>query len=126
MNTAKLYIFPKVSIPVGIINSLLLITLVFAGCATSKDYPGPVHGLTFNGVVQSIDVKKHRLTVAPLKEGDPVLFVWEDDTKFYWNEDIIRPERMEVGRHVRIHYHIADNYSVAHHVYILAPSNQVH
>jgi hypothetical protein len=34
---------------------LLVARLTWAGCA-ARGYPGPVHGLTFDGTIQSIDL----------------------------------------------------------------------
>ncbi len=70
--------------------SLSLFAFLLVGCATRRDYPDPVHGLTFNGTIQSIDLKEHRLAVAPLKPGEPVVFLWEDSTRFWKNGDPIR------------------------------------
>jgi len=98
--------------------SLSLFAFLLVGCATRRDYPGPVHGLTFNGTVQSIDLKEHRLAVAPLKPGEPVVFLWEDSTRFWKNGDPIRPESLEPTWPVRVHYHTTSGQATAHHVYV--------
>ena len=105
---------------------LLLVGLLWTGCAASRSYPGPVHGLTFDGTVQSIDRQNHRLTLAPLKPSELAVFVWETITKFWQNEIPIRPESVEPGRTVRVHYHETAGQLVAHHVYVQAPYAPVH
>lgn len=107
------------SLPV--ISSLacvLLAGLLWSGCAASRSYRGTVHGLTFNGTVQSIDLQNHRLTLAPPKASEPVVFVWDATTKFWQNGIPIRPDGVELGRSVRIHYHESSGQFVAHHVYV--------
>lgn len=97
---------------------LLLFTVLLAGCATSRDYPGPVHGQTFNGTIKFIDLKEHRLTATPLKRGEPTVFIWEDSTKF-WKEGVpIKSEVLEPTWPVRIHYHTESGQATAHHVYV--------
>lgn len=114
--------------PLGILSfaCLLVASLLWAGCATSRNYPGPVHGLTFNGAVQSIDLKDHRLTVAPLKPGEPTVFVWETSTKFWKNGVPIRPESLEPTWPVRVHYHEHSGQLITHHVYVQAAYPVVH
>jgi len=96
-----------------------LTSLLFAGCA-SRDYPGPVHGLTFNGTVQSVDLSNHRLTIAPLKPGHAVTFAFDASTKFWKNDVPIHADEVETGKSVRVHYHTAAGEAVAHHVYVQA------
>ena len=104
--------------------------LIFAaGCTTQHSYPGPTHGLTFNGTVQSLDLKNQSLTLLPLKPGEPVVFAWNRNTKFWKNGIPIRPEEVEPGRSVRLHFHpatgteihFAASECVAHRVYVEAP-----
>ena len=94
--------------------------LSFVGCA-SRNYPGPVHGLTFNGTVQSVDLPNHRLTIAPLKPGHAVTFAFDAGTKFWKNGVPIHADEVETGKSVRVHYHTAAGEAVAHHVYAQAP-----
>src|SRR5438093_7648644 len=83
---------------------LPLVAGLWAGCAASRrSYPGPVHGLTFNGTVQSIDLQNHRLTVTPLKPGEPVVFLWDVSTKFWKSGIPIRIESLEPAWPVRVH-----------------------
>jgi len=105
---------------------VLLAGLLWSGCAASRSYPDPVHGLTFNGTVQSIDLQNHRLTLAPLKPSEPVVFVWDATTKFWQNGIPIRPDAVELGRSVRIHYHESSGQLVAHHVYVQVPYAPLH
>ena len=102
---------------------LLLFTALRAGCATSRSYPGAIHGLSFDGTIQSIDLQGRQLTVAPLKPSAPVVlvFAWESTTKFWKNDLPIRADALETGRNVRIHYHEESGRLVAHHVYVRAP-----
>ena len=100
---------------------LLLVSVLMAGCAASRNYPGPVHGLTFNGTVQSVDLLNKHLTLTPLKPSPPMVFTWEKTTKFYKNGVSIRPEFVELGKSIRIHYHESSGKLVAHHVYLQVP-----
>ena len=105
---------------------LLLAGLLWAGCAASRSYPGPVHGPTFNGTIQSIDLQNHRLTLTPLKPGDATVFVWEDSTKFLKNGVPLRPESLEPTWPVRVHYHTASGQLIAHHIYVQAAYPVIH
>lgn len=100
---------------------LLLFTALLTGCATSRNYPGAIHGLSFDGTIQSIDLQDRQFTVAPLKPSAPVVFVWESTTKFWKNGVPIRTDAVETGRNVRIHYHEESGRLVAHHVYVRVP-----
>lgn len=97
---------------------LLLFAVLLAGCASSRSYPGPVHGLTFNGTIKSVDLKEQRLSVAPLKPGESVTFVWDDSTKFWKKGVPIKAETLEPTWPVRIHYHTESSQPTAHHVYV--------
>lgn len=97
---------------------LMLFTVLFAGCATSREHPGPVHGQTFNGTVKSIDLKEHHLTVTPLKTGEPTVFVWGDSAKFWKKGVPIKPDVLEPTWPVRVHYHTVSGQPTAHHVYV--------
>ena len=103
---------------VGGLVWLLLVGLLWAGCAVSRPYPGPVHGLMFNGTVQCLDRQNHSLTLAPLKPGEAVVFLWEESTKFWKNGVPIRPESLEPNWPVRVHYHTSSGQRTAHHVYV--------
>ena len=100
---------------------LLLFTALLVGCNTSRSYPGAIHGMSFDGTIQSIDLQGRQLTVAPLKPSAPLVFGWEDTTKFWKNGLPIRADAVEAGRNVRIHYHEESGRLVAHHVYVRAP-----
>ena len=108
----------KQTFPLITIICLLMFAVLLAGCATSRDYPGPVHGQTFNGTIKSIDLKEHRLTVAPLKPGEPTVFLWENSTKFLKKGVPIKPDVLEPTWPVRIHYHTESGQATAHHVYV--------
>ena len=97
--------------------ALGLASLLWAGCAT-RSYPGPVHGLTFDGTAQSIDLQRHHLLMIPLKPSQPVVFTYEDTTKFWKNGTPIHAAEVEAGRSVRVHYHMMSGQPVADHVYI--------
>ena len=97
---------------------LLLLAALLAGCVSSRNYPGPVHGLTFNGSIKSIDLKESRLTVVPLKAGEPVVFAWDTATKFWKKGDPIKADVLEISWPVRIHYHATSGQYTAHHVYV--------
>ena len=97
---------------------LLLFAVMLASCATSRDYAGPVHGQTFNGTIKSIDLKEHRLTAVPFKTGEPVVFLWDDSTKFWKKGVPIKADVLEPTWPVRVHYHTASGQATAHHVYM--------
>jgi len=112
--------------PIGVrilltFTGLPLVAALWVGCAASGTYPGPVHGLTFDGTIQFIDLQHHQLTVEPLKPSEPVVFSWETTTKFWRNGVPTRPDSVEQGQSVRVHYHTAAGEPVAHHVYIQLP-----
>ena len=105
---------------------VLLASLLLAGCAT-RSYPGPIHGLTFDGTVQSIDLQNRLLMLFPLKPSQPVVFAWDASTKFWKNGVPNHPaDEVESGRSVRVHYHTASGQLVAHHVYIQVPYAPTH
>lgn len=97
-----------------------LVSMLLAGCAT-RNYPGPVHGLTFDGTLQSIDPQQHQLVLAPLKPGPPVTFAYETTTKFWRNGIPIHADELEPGRSARVHYHWNAEQRVAHHLYLQVP-----
>ena len=110
------------------LTTLFVVSLLWAGCA-ARSYPGPVHGLTFDGTVQSIDLTNQSLTLLPLKPAEPVVFAWNRNTKFWKNGIPIRPGEVERGVSVRVHFHTASateihfaaSQYVAHHVYVQVP-----
>ena len=107
---------------------MLLAGLLLVGC-TARSYPGPVHGLTFDGTIKTVDLKNQSLTLSPLKPSELVVFAWNTNTKFWKNGIPIRPEEVEPGASVRVHFHLATatdmhfatNQYVAHHVYVQVP-----
>jgi hypothetical protein len=113
---------------------LLVGSLFWSGCAGQHSYPGPIHGLSFDGTVQSINLTNQSLTVLPLKPGGPVVFAWNRNTKFWKNGIPMRPSEVEPGVSVRIHFHMvlgneihfAASQYVAHHVYIQVPYAPLH
>jgi len=114
----------------GVLASLavVLASLLLAGCAT-RSYPGPIHGLTFDGTVQSIGLTNQSLTLSPPKPAQSVVFAWTRNTKFWKNGIPMRPEEVEPGVSVRVHFHLATasemhfaaSQYVAHHVYVQVP-----
>ena len=105
---------------------LALLSLLLTSCADSRPYPGPVHGLSFSGTILSVDLQDRRLTLAPLKAGEPVVFLWERSTKFWQGGVPIEPESLERTWLVRVHYHISSGQRVAHHIYVQTPYPMVH
>ena len=108
--------------------AVVLASLLLAGCAT-RSYPGPIHGLTFDGTVQSIGLTNQSLTLSPLKPAQPVVFAWTRNTKF-WKDGIpMRPDEVEPEVSPRIHFHLATasemhfaaSQYVAHDVYVQVP-----
>jgi len=111
----------KAMLAAGSLVCLLLATLVWGGCATQRTYPGPVHGLTFDGTIESMDLQNHRLVLVSLKPSEPIIFAWETTTKFWKNGVPIHPDEVEPGKSVRVHYHTVSGQVVAHHVYVRVP-----
>jgi hypothetical protein len=97
--------------------SLGCLLLVSAGCAGPRDST-PVHGPTFNGAVQSVDNVNHRLTIAPLKAAPPVVFLWNDESRFWANGLRIEPTRLESGDVVRIHFRSDSEPKTIQHLYL--------
>lgn len=64
-------------------------------CAAQRAHPGPIHGLSFNGTVQSINLADQSLTVVPPKPSEPVIFAWNWNTKFWKNGIPIRSEAVD-------------------------------
>lgn len=114
--------------------ALLMAALLWSGCASHRAYPGPIHGLSFDGVVQSIDLTNQSLTLLPLKPGESVVFAWDRSTKFWKNGIPIRPEEIEPGKSVKVHFHLASDTQahfaasqyIAHHVYVSVPYAPLH
>ncbi len=125
-------ITPKSLLVAGL--CLVMSGLLWSGCASHRNYSGPVHGLSFNGTIQTVDLMNHSLTLQPLKPGGPVVFAWDRSTKFWKNGIPIHPEDIETGKSVRVHYHLASatqihfatGQYVAHHVYVTVPYAPVH
>jgi hypothetical protein len=57
----------------------------------------------------------------PLKPTQPLVFAWDDTTKFWKNGVPIHADEVEQGTSVRVHYHSASGQLVAHHVYVQVP-----
>ena len=114
--------------------ALLMAGLLWSGCASRRAYPGPIHGMSFDGVVQSINLTNQSLTLLPLKPGEAVVFGWDRSTKFWKNGIPIRPQEVEPGKFVKVHFHPASDTQapfaasqyVARHVYIQVPCASFH
>jgi len=114
--------------------AFLVTGLLWSGCASHRAYPGPIHGLSFNGTLQSIDLTNQSLTLLPMKPGESVVFAWDASTKFWKNGIPIRPEEVEPGISVKVHFHPASNTQagftgsqyIAHHVYATVPYAPLH
>jgi hypothetical protein len=113
---------------------VLLVFFFAAGCVSQHAYPGSIHGLSFDGTVQSLDLKNQSLVLSPLKPSEPVVFAWDRSTKFWKNGIPIRPEEVEPGMSVRVHFHLASGAEIhfaasqyfAHHVYVQEPYAPLH
>jgi hypothetical protein len=81
---------------------LIALTVFLQGCA-SGPFKNP-HGPAFNGIIQSVNLDARRLTVAPLKPDEPVIFGWDERSKFWANGLRIDPTFLEARDLVRIHY----------------------
>ena len=115
----------KTALTFEVVGALALASLLWVGCA-KQSYPGPVHGMIFDGPVQSIDLQGRRLILVPLKPSHPVVFSYEETTKFWKNGIPIHANEVESGKSVRIHYHAVSGQPIAHHVYIQVPNAPEH
>lgn len=95
---------------------LITLLLVLQGCASGA-FKNP-HGPAFNGIIQSANTDAHRLTVAPLKPGEPVVFGWDDHSKFWANGLRIDPTFLQARDIVRIHYLTNSSQWTIQHLYL--------
>lgn len=99
-------------------TSAVAILFLAAGCST-----GPwkaSHGPTFNGTIQSADLAAHRLTVAPLKPGEPVVFAWDERSRFWATGLRVDPTFLQARDIVRIHYWTNSGQLAIQHLYLQA------
>lgn len=97
--------------------SILTVGAILAqGCARGA-WRNP-HGPTFNGTIQSADLVAHRLTIAPLKSGKPVVFVWDEQSRFWANGLRVDPSFLQAGEVVRIHYWVSEDRWAVQHLYL--------
>jgi len=94
----------------------LLAAMLLVGCA-SGPWKNP-HGPTFNGTIQSSDIEARRLTVAPLKAGDAVIFTWNADSRFWANGLRVDPSFLQARDGVRIHYRTNSGQWTIQHLYL--------
>lgn len=99
-------------------TSALVIVFCAAGCSTGSWKSA--HGPAFNGIIQTVDVAGHLLTVTPLKSGSaPVVFQWDNRSRFWANRGLpIEPRLLESRDPVRIHYHADSNPWTVQHLYL--------
>lgn len=95
---------------------LAALILLSQGCA-SGSWKNP-HGLAFNGTIQSVEIEAHRLTVAPLKAGEPLVFSWDEHSRFYANGIRVDPPFLQTRDAVRIHYHADAGQWTVQHLYL--------
>ena len=95
---------------------LTAMTLVVQGCANDA-WKNP-HGTTFNGTVQSAAIEARQLTVAPLKPGVPVVFAWNQRSRFWANGLRVDPDFLQARDIVRIHYRINSGQWTIQHLYL--------
>ena len=81
---------------------LLGFALLFTTVSSSWALPPTQHG--FRGVVESIDRSTHTLTVAPMKGGQPLVFVWNDSTRFRQGWGRLCSGALQEGAPVKIYY----------------------
>lgn len=100
------------------ITSALVIVFFATGCSTGSWKAS--HGPTFNGIIQTVDVASHLLTVTPLKSGSaPMVFQWDDRSRFWANGGLpIEPRLLEARDSVRIHYQPDTTPWIVQHLYL--------
>lgn len=91
---------------VATLMSAVAILSFAAGCSTRSWKTSPEPAL--NGIIQTVDVTNHLLTVASQKSGSASLvFHWDSDTRFWASGGLsIEPRLLEPQDSVRIHYQV--------------------
>jgi hypothetical protein len=99
-------------------GALGLIAAMFLaqGCVSGA-WKNP-HGPTFNGTIQSSDIEAHRLTVAPLKPGEAIVFTWDERSRFWANGLRVEPTFLQARDTVRIHYQTNSGHWTVQHLYL--------
>ena len=92
----------------------IAVAFLVQGCASWKN----THGPSFNGTIQSADLAAHRLTVAQLKSGEPVVFAWDERSRFWANGLRVDPTFLQAGEIVRIHYRTNSSQWTIQHLYL--------
>ena len=95
---------------------LIALVALLQGCANGA-FKNP-HGPTFDGIVESVDAHAQHLTVAPLKPGAPVVFNWNEHSKFWANGLRVDPTFLEARDNVRIHYLTNSGQWTIQHLYL--------
>ena len=87
-------------------TKLLISSIVAAAfvVATPSGWALPPRQHSASGVIASIDHKTHTLTLAPSKGAEPLVFVWNDSTRFKQRGSRICIGALEPGHAVRISY----------------------
>lgn len=98
------------------VAGLMAVLWLAQGCARGA-WKNP-HGPTFNGTIQSADLAAHHLTVAPLKSAEPVVFVWNEQSRFWANGLRVDPSFLQAGEVVRIHYQTSSGQWTIQHLYL--------
>jgi hypothetical protein len=81
---------------------LLGFALLFTTVSSSWAMPPRQHSL--RGIVESIDQSTHTMTVAPMKGGQPLVFVWKDSTRFRQCWSRLCSGALQNGSPVKIYY----------------------
>ncbi len=103
----------KLSMRVGCVLGFIAVALFTQGCAWKNP-----HGPSFNGTIQSTDLATHRLTVTPLKSGEPVVFIWNERSRFWANGLRVDPTFLQARDVVRIHYRTNSGAWTVQHLYL--------
>jgi hypothetical protein len=94
----------------------VVLMVLLQGCASGA-WKSP-RGPTFNGTVQSVDVAGRRLAIAPLKEGDAVVFAWDERSRFWANGLRVDPSFLQARDSIRIHYRTNSGQWTIQHLYL--------
>lgn len=100
----------------GCVLGFIAVALFAQGCASGA-WKNP-HGPTFNGTIQSADLATHCLTVTPLESGEPVVFVWNERSRFWANGLRVDPTFLQARDNVRIHYQTNSGQGTVQHLYL--------
>src|SRR4030095_7590723 len=88
----------KVTLNILLLGSALLL----ASAYESRALPPRQHAVS--GVIKAIDYDAHTITLTPSKGDKPLVFAWQDHTRFSQGWSRICLGALEPGKPVKVHY----------------------